>query len=465
MTRSLLTICFLFPLVLVAPPSSAGEKGFSTARAAMRKGLASSNVRDRANAVWELDGFDSAQAARTLVRVVLSRDDRAPVINGAIKLLASLKSEEAIDALVAESTSGPPLRRARVLEVLGRLGGHRVDGTLLTAAYDENDLIRTSAVLGLEGLGTGRTSLALGDALQAKAWPVRSAATGVIRRRGDPDLVPALIERLRPGVEDGRLAADAARALVGLTDHRFGISYDAWRRWFVEVKGGELPPEPENPSTGPVKARVEFSDLKSVARRVVFVLAVNESMRGEIAEGGERRIPSKVKIEGGPVAEEWLKADTKLELAQLWLARTISSLDPEVCFDVITYGAGAGAVFGELLPATPRNRQKAIGRISSLSPSGRANVYAGLRAVFELLGKDPLGPENLEGGPETVFFISDGTSETGEIIDGTAAVDEVGRLNRYRQIQFLAVGAGEFDSRVLAEVAGLGPGGALIAIP
>jgi len=465
MHRVARAIVLLLLLGVVSFPVAAAEKGYANAVAKMRKGLHSSNLRDRVLAVWELDGFDSADAARTLSRVVLSRDDRASVISTAIKLLGFLKTDEAVDALIRESKSGGSLRRARVIEALGRIGGPRVVEAVLLAAYDEDPKVRTSAVLALQGLKTGRVELVVSDALKAKYWPVRSAAITVARRRGRDDAIPGLIERLRPGLEDGRLRGDVAVALRELTELRYGTSYESWRRWYVDVKGGELPEPPQGMTAAPQKVRVQFAGIKSVARRVVYVLAVHESMRHEFSRRGKYRVPRDVQAAGGPELKKWEEAKTKLELAQLWLAWSIRRLPPDVRFDVVTYGEGADAAFDELVPATPANREKAVSRIESLSASGRANLYSALKTTFRLVSRDPLDLKSLIEGPETVIFLSDGSCEYGEIEESYAVLEEAARLNIYRQIRFHAVSPGEGDSRVLAEIAGLGPGGMMSSIP
>jgi hypothetical protein len=396
---------------------------------------------------------------------VLSRDDRAPVISAAIKLMASFKSDEAIQALINESKSGGILRRARVIETLGRIGGPKVTDCLLAAAYDEDPKIRTIAVLALEELESGRVELAISDALAAKIWTVRSAAITVARRRGKDESIPHLIERLRPGAETGRLLADAAGALRQITQLRYGVSYESWRRWYLDVKGGDLPDTPAGMTAVPPGVRIQFAGMKSVATRLVYVLGVHESMRGKISKRGEWRVPRDVKEAGGPQLKEWEEAETKLELAQLWLSWSIRQLSPEVHFDVITYGEGADAAFDELVPATPANREKAVRRIASLSASGRANLYSAVKTTFTLVSRDPLDLKSLTEGPETVIFISDGTCEYGEIPEGYAVVDEAARLNLYRQIRFQVVSPGEGDGRVLAEIAGIGPGGGMFSIP
>ncbi len=463
--RRSLTILLLLFLINAADPVVAKERGFTTAVAAMRKGLRSSNLNERRLAVWEIDGFDTPEAARVLCRAVLNRDDRAAVIGAGIKLLGALDSDEAVKTVIRESKSGRPIRRARAIEALGRIGGPRVEERLLTAAYDDDPKVRTSAVLALENLASDRAEFVIGDALRSKYWTVRSAAIRVARRRGKEAAVGGLIERLRPGAEDGRLAGDATLALRELTGQGYGVSYESWRRWFEKVKGGKLPSAPPGVTGAPPKSRVQFAGIRSMARRVVFVLAVHESMRDEFDRPGKWRIPRDVKEAGGPELKEWEEAKTKLEFAQLWLAFAINHLSPEVRFDVVTYGQGADAAFDELVPATPANRRKAVRRIRSLSPSGRANLYSGLKLTFRLVSRDPLDEKSLNEGPEAVIFISDGNCELGEIDQSYAIIDEVARLNLYRQISFYAVSPGEGDSRVLSELGGIGPGGGAFSIP
>ena len=87
--RTTILLCLL--LVPVGG-ALAAEKSFSKARAALLKGLRSNDATARATAVYEIDGFDSAEAARVLVRAVLARDDRARVIRVILFLLARAHS-------------------------------------------------------------------------------------------------------------------------------------------------------------------------------------------------------------------------------------------------------------------------------------------------------------------------------------------------------------------------------------
>ena len=85
--------------------------------------------------------------------------------------------------------------------------------------------------------------------------------------------------------------------------------------------------------------------------------------------------------------------------------------------------------------------------------------------MFTLLSKDPVDPKSMTEGPETVFFVSDGYVETGEIRDGYRVFEEAERWNRYRQIRFHCLGVGAQDSRFLAELAGMVPEGAYLSVP
>jgi hypothetical protein len=194
------------------------------------------------------------------------------------------------------------------------------------------------------------------------------------------------------------------------------------------------------------------------------VLAVNDSMRKELNATVDEVVPPDVKDKGGDELRRWRSVKTKIELARLWVAWGIEHLAPGTLFEVITYAESADGVFGDLVPATPENRRKAIGRTESLSPSGHSDLYSALLAVFRAVSRDPLDLKSLSDGPETVFFLSDGTSDHGAIPEGYGATAEAEMLNRYRQIRFLCFGIGEFDGRVLGDLAGIG-NGSLIGLP
>jgi hypothetical protein len=374
-----------------------------------------------------------------------------------------MQKEESLAALAKEAAGGTFPRKARVLEALGRTRSPAVLEALLAAAYDEDPRLRTSALLALENMPEGRADIALADALSAPEWPVRSAAAFLVRKRRVEAALPGLVDRLRPGLEEGRLLGDVRQALTKITKQRLGFSYERWKRWLDE-KNGKVP-EGEVPASKPRTPTAELRGVKSYARRVVYVLAVPQSMNEEIKFRPEKVVPKDVMKKGGKALEEWTSAKRKIELARLYVARSVERLAPEVEFNVVTYASSPNSVFRDLVPATPENKQKAARRIRSLSASGEANLYAGVRKVFTLLSKDPVDPKSMTEGPETVFFVSDGYVETGEIRDGYRVFEEAERWNRYRQIRFHCLGVGAQDSRFLAELAGMVPEGAYVSVP
>ncbi|MHC4472965.1 MAG: VWA domain-containing protein [Planctomycetota bacterium] len=451
-------------LLLLLPLPAAGEEGFGKARAKMLRGLAKKDAGDRSDAVYELDGFDSPEAVRVIVKYVLSRDDRAQVIRAGIDLLGGMREKESLAALAKEAAEGAFPRRARVLESIGRNRSPDLLEALLGAAYDKDPRIRTAALLALENMPEGgRADLALADGLSAPQWPVRSAAAYVLRKRRPKTAVAQLVARLRPGVEHGRLLGDVHGALTKITGKRFGLSYEVWKRWLDQQEGKE--PEGEIPASPPRSVTAEMPRVRSYAKRILYVLAVHQSMNDAIIVDPTEVAPKDVRQKGGSTLEAWTSAKKKIELARLWVAWSIDHLAPEVRFNVVTYASSPNAVFKDFVPASRENRERAVRRISSLSASGEANLHAGLQKVFTLVSRHPLDEKSLEEGPEVVFFVSDGYVETGEIREGHRVFEEAERLNIYRQIRFHCFGMGGHDSRVLGEMSGMVPGGRHVSLP
>jgi len=450
-------------LLAIAGSAGAEEKSFSRARAALFKGLKSNNASDRAAAVYEIDGFDSAESARLLARAVLGRDDRARVIRAGIQLAGALTSDEAVGVLVEESKKGSWQKRARILEALGSIEHAEALSTLLLAAYDRDARVRISAILAMEHSKDAKAMVAVGDALKSELWPVRSAAMYVIGRMKDKDAVVALIRRLGKEGEDGRLLEDAGRALRRITGKNHGIDLDKWAAWYSRSRGGEAisfgPPREEPAVTA------QLAGVKSTARRVLFVLAVNDTMNHKLVFDPDKVAPDDVKKAGGPELKRWRSAKTKLDLARLWIAWAIDHLDPRIEFNLVTYGISANASFSSFIRATPANREKAKKRVLSLSASGNANLYDGLRHIFTLTSKGPVDLDALASGPATVFYLADGAADEGLIKSAFEAFEEAERWNRYRQIRFHTFGIGDHDPRVLADLAGMIPDGTMRSLP
>ena len=458
-----LLLCSVALLAVLAPAAHA-ERSFSEAKAAMFKGLRASDPGERANAVYELDGFDTPEAARVLARGVLSRDDRARVITAAIQLLGALREEESLKALAKEASRGAWRQRALVVEAIGKTRTEIGFETVLQAAYDSDPRVRVSALMALENFGDGRADLALVDGLEAEEWPVRSAAITALRQRRVKSATSALIARLAPAGEGGRLRGDAAEALMRITGKKFGLSYESWRSWHLEEQGTGSAMPKAGLGPGP-KPTTRLGGVPTWATRVVFVLGVHKSMLDPIVKKGAKAAPNEVRTKGGEYLRPWIDAESKIDIARLWLAWSINQLTPEVHYNIVTYGASANAAFSEFVPATPMNKVKGIRRVTSLSAAGNANLYSGLEKTFKLISKDPVDLASMLEGPAVVFFVSDGSSDYGEIKEAYRAFEEAERWNRYRQLQFHCVGVGQHDSRVLGELANMGPGGAIVSIP
>ena len=452
----------LFLILFIAAPAVPKERSFSEARAAMQRGLRSSDPHLRANAVYELDGFDSPEAVRAIARSVLIRDDRVRVMHAAIQLLGAVKAEDSVKALAKESESGHWRKRARVLESMSRVDSDVALAAQLKAAYDEDARVRTSALLSLEHKKNGRTALALEDALRAPEWPTRSAAIEMLKLQSVETAVPKLIDRLGPGGEQGRLRGDVADALARITGTDHGPSFEGWDLWRRRKAGEKVERRAVPPPPVPT---CELAGVWSLAKRVVFVLAVHQSMGDELNIPPDPNAPTDVIREGGPKLALWKNAKTKLKRSQVWIAWSIERLKDDVRFNVITYAVSANSVFPDLVPATRENKRKAIKRLASLSGSGAADLYTGLRKVYTLLSRDPVDEKSRIAGPEVVYFLSDGTAGWGRIPKAYRAFEEVERLNRFRQIRWHCFGPGEFDPRVLADLAGMSPQGAFSELP
>jgi len=458
----------LLPLLLVlavsAAPAVAAEKSFAQARAALLKGLRSNDSSERAAAVYEVDGFDTAEAARLVVRAVLSRDDRARVIRAGIQLASAFSSKEAIDVLVEESKKGAWAKRARVLEAMGGIESDEALAAVLFGACDEEPRVRIGALLALEHKKGENVATVVADALKAKEWPVRSAAIYVMGRMRNEDAVVPLIRRLGAEGEGGRLREDARRALKRITHEDFGLDFPRWAAWYSENVGKEeaVSLGPAQPAPAPT---AQLAGVETVAKRVVFVLAVNDTMNKPLTFDPDRIAPPDVRAAGGRELAKWREVKTKLDLARLWIAWAIDHLAPETEFNIVTYGVSANASFASFLAANPGNREKAKKRVLSLSASANANLYDGLKCIFTLVSKDPLDERSLLEGPEVVFFLSDGAADEGEIKSAFEAFEEAERWNRYRQIRFHCFGVGDHDPRVLADLAGMVPDGEMRTLP
>ena len=199
--------------------------------------------------------------------------------------------------------------------------------------------------------------------------------------------------------EDPRTRKTAYDVLKRMTKKDFGFDAGAWRRWWEKR---DTPDAPE-PHTVP-----SYHGLPIFTENVVFVLDRSGSMRWP-----------------------FVRTETaRMEVAQAALVKVLGELSPRTRFNVIAF---ANKVFtwrkGES-GADEKSVAKAVKWVKKQESKQDAgtNTYGVLQKAYE---------ENPH--VDTIYFLSDGIPEDGEITTSEGLLASVRDWNRYRRVQIHAI--------------------------
>ncbi len=314
-----------------------------------------------------------------------------------------------------------PLVRARQRDValaaalaVGQIGAHGAAlEALLELARD-----RPALALGaLAGSQDPRVVAAAAEALEEKDRAARAAAVEALARHRSRAAVAALIQGLK-GERSGRLQADIARALRGLTGADMGESYEDWAPWWESVgEGFELPdptapPSPASPARR-TRARPTYHGQEVVSTRVAFLVDISYSMVSQL------RVPdSTVPL-------------TRLEVCQRELRGVIEALDEDTAFNVVAFANRFAAWEKRATRASDRHKEEAQAFVDRLSAAGGTNIYDPLAATLE------------DAEVDTIWLLSDGEPTDGAFIHDHDILREVRRLNAERRVAIHAISIGQ----------------------
>jgi hypothetical protein len=449
----------LVPLLLgatapVAAPA-AGDEPFAVAAREVQKALGEKDPGPLADALFRLKEFDGEPAARLLLSTAFRRDVPDFVLDAACDALGAFRSREAAEPFVRDLEKTRDPRRFALLEALGRLKHAGAEEALVAAAEDRDPRFRAAAVRALADR-RAPTAAARGAAERACLDPdprVRSAGIAALAEwRGLPGALP-LLGRL--SVEKGRLYGDAWRGLRRISGRDLPPVPDAWARWWSTQPGEEewrfeSSPQPPAPS-------VRGPGIHSFTRRVVFVLDTSDGMADKPGYAGADLAPDDCRKDPAVFAE-WKAIQTRLDHARCHVARLVRGLPADASFDVVFGAESANAVFRGCQPATPENRERALGRLKGLNAHLRQDVLRLAQAAWAGSPEgDPLSPEAFTEGADTVVYFGTALPSFGAERDPGRVASTVRRWNRVRQVQFFGVGVGSHGSGLLADLAGMLP--------
>ena len=336
----------------------------------------------------QLDGAAAVPALRPVLK------HRQPLARaGAVLALHRLQAlpPEAIEAALADEAPEPAMALAEAL------------------AFDHAPLAWP---------GEGRAVLE--RLLSSPSWRVRAAAVQGALRVWKPEVVDLLIARL--GTETGRIRDDVQRALETFSGRNIGDDPDLWRAWWIQVHTDfEAGPQPKADRAGNIPFRsappgaaegmsetVAFFDVPLRSRRLAFVFDLSGSMRDPVATGSSQ---------------------TKLQLVQEELQRTLEKLPKETVFDIYVYRYPSSDKPRPKLERALKRRQAAsAGVVSKALAWLRKQEAKGWGAFYEPL--EAMFAEDVD----TVVLLSDGRPSRGRYDRDFRILQEFPRANRFHRV-------------------------------
>jgi HEAT repeat protein len=382
-----------------------------------------------------------------------------------VAALGTVKSDAAVLGLAGElkgrafGASGDWTRRAGIAEALGQVNHPEAQKALVEAVFkDTEPQVRVAAIDALRGqkAKTPEVVNVLILMLQNESWQVKSAAVAALKELGAKESVENLIEALAKN--DGRLRHEINEVLIGFTGVDKHGDYATWRSWWdsnkEDVKLGIYKPAKGEQAGNQPATATTFYGIPVKSKHVVFVLDRSGSMR----QPSEWDIPADVATGSGQPGQDIKKqGDRKIDIARWQLKRALAMLPDGTEFNILFYNHQWTAMAESMVKLSGATRKQAYEFIDSLDATGRTNIYDPLEKglTFAPSGgpveKGPKAPagagrtvsandKSEKGYADTVFLLSDGLPNTGQIPDPDGIIAKIKEINRTRKVTINTIG-------------------------
>jgi len=388
---------------------------------------------DRVRAIHELDRMPEAERVSLLLRC-LKPSEPIWILHALIQELARSQEPDSLDAVLKKYRRAKPPMKARLLDLLGAMKFSRARRLVLETAADPGapGNLRLVALQAAVRRDCGDLIPAVKALGPGSPWPHRAAGVHALRMARKPAAVDVLISILETA-RNARVELDAYEALVDLTGRDFGYELIQWKGWWQQNRSRPLPPPSKSK-----KVRGGYATFYGIpvrGTRIVFILDISGSMREELTSKKARRhIAASEYLEGK-------KLRTRLDLAREELVHTLQQLPPTTSFNVGFFNDEVFWLHRKMVPATTEAVEDTARRVRSMSAAQATNVY---EAVFQSMDRAwSRGRTGQEGGPDTIFLLSDGMPSAGKITRfshlGDAVYDK--NLTHFIRINTILVGA------------------------
>jgi HEAT repeat protein len=362
-----------------------------------------------------------------------------------VAALGTFKGDEAVKELIAELPGNSnAMKRAGVAEALGHLQHASIPPALAEAAKrDAEPMVRAMALDSIRRLKADAPEVvaAVVEQLKHEFWQVKSAAAQALLVLKPRSAVEPLIEAL--GKADGRLKQEFREALVAITNVDKHLDAATWKAWLDENRAsfadGSYQPRPEERAGAPRAAATTFYGIPVESKNVIFILDRSGSMRAP----SEWEIPNDVAtgVPMTPGADIKLQGNRKIDVARWQLKRTLAQLPDGIEFNVIFYSHEWTILSEKMQKLSAATRKKAYDFIDALEPDGQTNIYDPLEKGLSFATSGAaMGYTLSKNGADTIFFLTDGMPNAGQIPDANQILVKVKELNKNSRVKIHAIG-------------------------
>lgn len=378
------------------------------------------------------------------------------VYRAAVAALGGFRNDETVQWMAEKMKTGTD---ANDREGLARAFARVQNAAAVPALIDrvDNDArwtVRVAAINSLTERKAPEASEAVRRALSSKEWPVVISALDYIEAMADKTAIPDLIEALRGA--QGRVQHEINAVLVKLTGEDKHGNYELWKEWWGKneqafVKG-EYKPEGK-PEIKGGKGSTGYYGIPIESKRIIFVCDKSGSMEEPSDwKPGEGEIQTGSKKDGDSDKPEGTQ---KWHIAKFELRRAIRGLTEDTLFTIIVYAEEVDQWQPTLVPATPKNKKEALKWVDAIKIGGGTNLFDAIERAFQTLGpaKDP----EKNTGADTIYVMSDGRPNKGQISDTNAICAKVKEMNATRKIKIHAIALGKADLQKTEDGKGVDP--------
>ncbi len=378
--------------------------------------------------IWACRSLQDERVDKALVKLLQDKENE--VVMAAARALGQRKYKEAVPALqrlVGKGKDRDSMRASLEAQTILRVGDKAWVDELVGMTKSEDPEMRNLAIQALGGTRDASYLPALLVALEDSNWSTRLAALEALEHMRSKDAISAIIARMAK--EDGRIQNEFANTLWRLTGQPFQSNAEGWSKWWANAKDGfaflsddQLAKvrtgEEEWRLKQETHVKTEFFGIRIISHRVIFIIDVSGSMN-----------------EGLLNEYQGLAGQSRIEVAKTELLKCVEGLDASAFFNIIIFSSGVDKwIDGSLAAANQKNRDEAKAWIEKIGANGGTNLYDSLKIAFE--DKDV----------DTIFVMSDGEPNQGEVSDPVLIREHVKAWNEHRGIVINTIQvAGQFQ--------------------